>query len=97
VKKTLGHLKERGVPFIFHDFKKNGVSETLLNQWLEHVPLDVLINRKGTTWRILGDEQKAMAGSHNTALALLTEQPSLIKRPVVDWDGTLTVGQIEFP
>ncbi len=96
VKKALASLKARGLTVHFHDFRKAGLTADLLQAWLKQVDLAVLINRKGTTWRGLADADKARADSLPNAIALLLETPTLIKRPVVDMDGKLTVGQTAF-
>jgi arsenate reductase len=87
VKKARTWLSDHDHDYDFHDFKKAGVSEALLNIWLEEVPLDTLLNRRGTTWRTLSDEQKAAAEQRDGAIALMLEKPSIIKRPVVTVDG----------
>lgn len=87
VKKARTWLTEHRHDFAFHDFKKAGVSAALLNAWLAEVPLETLLNRRGTTWRALSDEQKAVAEDRNGAIALMMEKPSIIKRPVVTVDG----------
>ncbi|AOJ68500.1 MULTISPECIES: ArsC family reductase [Burkholderia] len=87
VKKARTWLESRGVAFAFHDFKKAGVSAPLVERWLKDVPLDALVNRRGTTWRALTDEQKAAAESEAGAIALMIDKPSVIKRPVVVVDG----------
>ena len=87
VKKARTWLETRGVPFEFHDFKKAGLSASLVKDWLADVPLDALLNRRGTTWRGLPDEAKAAAESVDGAIALMVEKPSVVKRPVVVVDG----------
>lgn len=83
VKKARDWLQEQNVVFIFHDFKKNGLTRGTVENWLTHVNLDVLINRKGTTWRALTDEQKASCENRDAAIALMIASPSIIKRPVL--------------
>ena len=83
VKKARTWLQDKGVDFVFHDFKKNGLERGTVEEWLKHVSLDVLINRKGTTWRALSDEQKASAADTDAAIALMLASPSIIKRPVL--------------
>lgn len=83
VKKARTWLQEQGLAFEFHDFKKQGLSRTAIESWLEHQNLDVLINRKGTTWRALSDAEKASASDTEQAIALMMEKPSVIKRPVM--------------
>jgi arsenate reductase len=87
VKKARTWLDARGVPFDFHDFKKAGLSASLVKAWLADVPLDALLNRRGTTWRGLPDEAKAAAETVEGAIALMVDKPSVVKRPVVVIDG----------
>jgi arsenate reductase (glutaredoxin) len=87
VKKARVWLEEHGVPFEFHDFKKAGVNEKLLQDWLKDVPLEQLINKRGTTWRGLSEVHKAEAGTTAGAIALMIHKPSIIKRPVVVVNG----------
>lgn len=92
VKKARTWLESNGVDYTFHDFKKQGVDEKMLRAWLKHVPLATLLNKKGTTYRALSDADKARADSEAGALALMQASPSLIKRPVLDRDGKVSVG-----
>ncbi|MEJ2768085.1 ArsC family reductase [Mycetohabitans sp. B46] len=87
VKKARNWLDAHGVAYAFHDVKKAGVNDALLRDWLAQVPLDTLVNRRGTTWRALSDEQKAAAGTTDGAIALMIDKPSVIKRPVLVADG----------
>lgn len=96
VKKAIASLKENNVEVLFHDFKKHGVSAQLLDEWIEAFGLDKVVNRKGTTWRGLDENLQTKAQSPEGAKALLLEYPSIIKRPVVDMDGELTIGQTDF-
>ena len=93
VKKARAWLAAQGVEHAFHDFKKSGVPPRRLDAWLQAVGPDKLLNRQGTTWRKLDPELQAAAGDATGARALMLEQPSVIRRPVVEWpDGTVTVG-----
>ena len=83
VKKARVWLQEQGIDFVFHNFKKDGLDRESIERWLTHVNLDVLINRKGTTWRALSDEQKASCDHSEQAIALMLTSPSVIKRPVL--------------
>ncbi|TDV38089.1 Spx/MgsR family transcriptional regulator [Paraburkholderia caballeronis] len=87
VKKARTWLEEHGVAFEFHDFKKAGVDAPLIEGWLKDVPLDALVNRRGTTWRGLADDVKAGADTPAGAIALMIDKPSVIKRPVVVVNG----------
>ncbi|MGL4768488.1 MAG: arsenate reductase [Formosimonas sp.] len=95
VQKTRRWLDEHRIDYTFHDFKKSSVDVATLEQWLTQVPLDKLLNKKGTTWRGLSSEQQAAAASPSHAIALMQAQPSLIKRPVVVRDTLIFVGHDE--
>lgn len=92
VKKARTWLESNGIDYTFHDFKKQGVDEKMLRAWLKHVPLATLLNKKGTTYRALSDADKAKADNEAGAVALMQTSPSLIKRPVLDRDGKVSVG-----
>ena len=93
VKKARAWLSEHGHDYVFHDFKKQGVPQPQIDQWLKAVGWETLINRKGTSWRLLDDATKAGVTDAASAKAVALLQPSVIKRPVVVWaDGSVTVG-----
>lgn len=92
VKRARTWLVDRGTTFNFHDFKKLGVSSALLENWADAVGWDVLLNKRGTTFRGLSETDK-MDIDRAKALRLMVTHPSLIKRPVVcDENGNVTVG-----
>jgi arsenate reductase len=92
VKKARTWLAEQGHDFTFHDFKKQGLERATVAAWLEQLDWEVLVNRKGTTWRGLPDERKAAVVDQASALALMLEFPSVIKRPVLTGAGATSVG-----
>lgn len=93
VKKALDWLKAEHIGFEFHDFKKEGVTKTLLSNWSKQVGIEVLVNKRGTTWRTFSPEQQAAAASKAGAISLMMEKSSVIKRPIVEHNGTvLSVG-----
>lgn len=93
VKRARAWLQQQGVPFAFHDVKKLGVPPDRLQAWIDAVGWERLLNRQGTTWRKLDEGVKSAVAAPAAATALMTEQPSVIKRPVVEWpDGEVTVG-----
>lgn len=92
VKKARTWLDANGSAYVFHDFRKNGITRELIAGWLRDVSWDVLLNRKGTTWRKLADEQKAGVVDAASATELMLASPSVIKRPVLSIDGKSTVG-----
>ncbi len=94
VKRARAWLTAQGHAHEFHDFKKAGVPADRLDAWIAALGgWEPLVNRQGTTWRKLDDARKAAVVDAASAKALMLEEPSVIKRPVVDWaDGRTTVG-----
>ena len=95
VKKARAWLNEHGVAHDFHDFKKHGVPNAAFDNWLSQVGWDVLVNRKGTTWRQLDEAARTAVVDATSARSVLLSHPTLIKRPVVQWTGqndAVTVG-----
>ena len=91
MKKARAWLDARGVPYVFHDYKVDGIERARLEAWARDVGWETLLNRAGTTFRKLPDGDKA--GLDETkALALMLDQPSMIKRPVLDLGGRILVG-----
>jgi len=93
VKKARTWLAEQGLDHVFHDFKKQGVPEAQLQQWLDACGWETVLNRKGTTWRQLDAATQAAVHDATSARALMLQQASVIKRPVIAWpSGAVTVG-----
>lgn len=92
VKKARAWLDARGVAYVFHDFKKQGVPADRLTRWTGELGVDTVLNRRGTTWRRLSPEQQAQAQSPAGALALMLAQPSVIKRPLMEWGQAVSAG-----
>ncbi len=92
VKKATVWLKNKGIAYEFHDYKKLGISEAKLEEWLGQVSHETLINRKGTTFKGLSDGEKSKIIDNASAIALMHEKTSVIKRPIVESDKILAVG-----
>ena len=84
VKKARSWLTAAGVDYQFVDFKKTPPDEALIRRWLQDIPLETLLNRRGTTWRPLCAHARATAESEEGAVRLMAAHPSMIKRPVLD-------------
>jgi Spx/MgsR family transcriptional regulator len=91
VKRARAWLDEQGIPYRFHDFKKDGVPEAELDRWLRAPGWEALVNRRGTTWRRLDDATRDSVVDAASARAVLLAHPSLIKRPVVNWGSGIGV------
>ncbi len=92
VKKSRNWLDAQGIAYTFHDFKKNGIGPALIEGWLAQVDWEILVNRKGTTWRKLPEERKASIVNADSAANLMLEYPSVIKRPVLVTGDQIHVG-----
>ncbi len=96
VKKARTWLEQQGIAFDFHDFKKAGVSPALIDGWLQQLDWEQVLNRKGTTWRKLDEAARAAVVDAASAKALLLENPSAIKRPVLDLGNTASGAVARF-
>lgn len=92
VKKSLDWLKQHKIEIEFHDFKKLGVSAAQLKRWIDLVGWEALVNKKGTTWRMLNAETQASITSEKKAIALMIEKTSVIKRPIIEVGNTIILG-----
>ena len=91
MKKAFAWLDGHGVRYEFHDYRASGIDLPRLRAWSTQVGWEVLLNTRGTTWRKLSPTQQANL-DESKALKLMSEHPSLIKRPVLESAGALLVG-----
>ena len=91
MKKARAWLDAKGVAYTFHDYKAEGIDIARLESWTRSVGWEALLNRAGTTFRKLPETERIDLDERK-ALALMLDQPSMIKRPVLDLDGRLIVG-----
>ena len=91
VRKARKWLDTQGIAHNFVDLRDNTPSVSRVESWLESVGAERLINRRSRTYKQL-DEAQRYALNGNTAAELLLEHPTLIKRPVLVWQGTVSVG-----
>jgi Spx/MgsR family transcriptional regulator len=89
VKKSRAWLAQHNVAVEFHDFKKLGLDAATAKNWLQQAEWKQLINTKGLTWRGLPDERKQQIVDKSSALELMLEKTSVIKRPLLERDGAL--------
>ena len=92
VKKARAWLTGQGLAYNFHDFKKAGIPPERLAAWEDALGWQKLLNRQGTTWRKLDADVQSGVTDAASAQALMRAQPSVIKRPVVEWGHDTTVG-----
>ena len=92
VKKARSWMVENDIEFEFVDFKKNAPTAELIDGWLEQADLEILLNKRGTTWRKLDKNAQESAATKEGAIALMVKNPSIIKRPVLVKKGQVYVG-----
>ena len=93
VKKARAWLGAQCLDYQFHDFKKQGAPTERIGAWISAVGWETLLNTRGTTWRKLDDATRAGVVDAASARALMLAQPSVIKRPVVEWaDASVSAG-----
>lgn len=91
MKKARSWLDEHGVAYRFHDYKTAGIDRAHLEKWCDEHGWDKVLNRAGTTFRKLAEEQKADL-DQTRAIELMLAQPSMIKRPVLDLGSRTLLG-----
>ncbi len=91
VKKCLKWLGAQQLPYHFHDLRRDGLDQALLQRWIDVLGWETLVNKRSTTWRGLPEETKSRL-SESTAADILLAHPTLIKRPVIDAGRTLLIG-----
>lgn len=91
VKKARAWLDANAIAYRFHDFRADGIDAASVNQWLKSLGVDTLVNKRGTTWRALDTGLQALVGTTRTT-DILTEHPTLIKRPVLVKDDEIYCG-----
>ncbi len=85
VKKARVWLADQGIAYQFHDYKKQGISQEIIENWLTQKPWDELVNKAGTTWKKLEEKPTDEAA----AVALMLEKPSVIRRPLIESAGKI--------
>ncbi|QCF26446.1 ArsC family reductase [Hydrocarboniclastica marina] len=91
IKKTKAWLEANEVPYQFHDYRKDGIDQALLERLESRLGWEALLNRRGTTWRKLPETVRDNI-DRQSALAAMLEQPAMIKRPIVIDDNIASIG-----
>ena len=87
VKNALDWLNGHGIPYEFHDYKKKGITADALKAWSKQVGWEVLLNRKGLTWKQLPEAERARIKTEADAIQLMIDKTSIIKRPLLEKNG----------
>jgi arsenate reductase (glutaredoxin) len=91
VKKALDWLKANEIDYTFHDYKKQGINNKELTNWCKQVGWEALLNKKGTTWKLLGPALQATITNQKAAIALMVEKTSVIRRPLIEKEGKVVL------
>lgn len=91
MKKARAWLEERGIDYVFHDYRRDGLTATMLEKWRRDPGFELLLNRRGTTWRKLPAEKKEDV-SEAAMTKLMLDNPSIIKRPLLEIGSKRVVG-----
>ncbi len=83
IKKAKRWLENAGLEYRFHNYRSDGLTQEMLEQWVTELGFEALLNRRGTTWRKLGEAEKSGINAER-AIELMLAQPALIKRPLLD-------------
>lgn len=92
VKKARTFFEEKGIDYQFHDYKKLGIDAEHLQKWSEEFGWEKVLNRKGLTWRKLDETLKHEVDNEDSAIKLMLDNTSAIKRPVIESDKGNAIG-----
>lgn len=84
VKKTLILAKQKGVEVVLHNYKTNGIDKEKLKTWIKFFGADKVLNKQGTTYKKLGDDEKQLLSTNTSIIQFLLKNTSAIKRPIVE-------------
>lgn len=91
VKSAMEWLRKNKIEFEFHDYKKSGIMASKLSDWSKQVGWESLVNKRGTTWRQLGEADQKKVKNEKAAIALMLEKNSVIKRPLIEINGKVVL------
>ncbi len=91
IKKAKKWLENQNITYNFHDYRVDGIDKSLIEQFLASQDWQVLLNKRGTTWRQQSEAAKNSI-DQKTAIDLMIAHPAMIKRPILETDNQLLVG-----
>ncbi|MGH1469675.1 MAG: ArsC family reductase [Cellvibrionaceae bacterium] len=91
VKKAKKWLEKQAINYTFYDFRKEGITQKQVKDWVETLGLEQLVNKRSTTWKALPKTQQE-SFDKKSAIPLIVENPTLIKRPLIENGKDITVG-----
>lgn len=91
VKSAIDWLNNSNIEFEFYDYKKSGITEAKLSEWCKQVGWERLVNKRGATWRQLDETIQRKVNNEKSAIALMMEKTSVIKRPLIEKNGKVVL------
>ncbi len=91
-KKTVNWFKANKIAFTFHDYKQEGISKAKLEAWCKNPGWENIFNKRSTTWRELPEAEQKKVIDPTTAIKIMMEHNSIIKRPVIEIDEKIITG-----
>jgi arsenate reductase (glutaredoxin) len=95
MQKAFGFLGRKNLKYLFHDYKKSGITDEKIREWFTREHWESFINKKGLTWKKLDDSWKASIINEQSAIDLMKKHPSVIKRPILEIGNKLYIGYDE--
>lgn len=92
MQKAMKWMDANGISYRFHDYRVEGLTAEQLQNWLSEIPLDTLVNSRSTTYKALTADQKEQIAQPATAAAIILQNPSIIKRPILNNKGAYLIG-----
>jgi Spx/MgsR family transcriptional regulator len=91
VKSALDWLNRKQIAFEFHDYKSKGITEAKLCDWCKQMGWENLVNKRGTTWRLMDESVQKKITNEKAAISLMMEKTSVIRRPLIERNGKVLV------
>jgi len=91
-KKALAWLSKKNIPFSFHDYKQQGINKEKLNDWCNRKGWELIFNKRSTTWRELTEAEQEKVRDQSSAIKIMIQYNSIIKRPIIEKGNDLLVG-----
>lgn len=93
--KAVSLFKKNNIGFEIHDYKQKGITDKKLKEWISKAGLEKVFNKRSTTYKDLGEKEKAAAVTENGAIKIMLEHNSIIKRPIIEAGNDLVIGYDE--
>ena len=92
VKKAKKWLDAENISYEYVDFRKDGIQASDVEKWISSAGIEKVINKRGTTWRKLNETQQGVISDSRAAIELILSEPTLIKRPVLEFNDRVEIG-----